>query len=150
MKQPRNWLVVVVLSALTLIGLCLTQGKAAGPESSLPKPLGHWMVGQIQDGKVADSSGNGHTTVLVKMTDAALVNAVATATEAKSQALAELGFLATGTATDACCTTWSPTTSPIRTSRPPRTATWTCPIFALSARSPAAEWESFTKPSSCR
>lgn len=38
-----------------------------------------------------------------RLADAALVNAVATATEAKSQALWELGLPATGTATDALC-----------------------------------------------
>ena len=37
----------------------------------------------------------------VRLSDAALVNAVATATEAKVQALADLGLDATGTATDA-------------------------------------------------
>ena len=35
--------------------------------------------------------------------DAALVNAIATATEAKAQALFELGIAGTGTATDAVC-----------------------------------------------
>jgi adenosylcobinamide amidohydrolase len=39
--------------------------------------------------------------VPVRLADAALVNAVATATEAKVQALADLGLDATGTATDA-------------------------------------------------
>lgn len=38
-----------------------------------------------------------------RLSDAALVNAVATATEAKVQALADLGVAATGTATDAVC-----------------------------------------------
>ena len=38
-----------------------------------------------------------------KLSDAALVNAVATATEAKVQAVRDLGFAATGTATDAVC-----------------------------------------------
>ncbi|MDF5755708.1 adenosylcobinamide amidohydrolase [Spongiactinospora sp. TRM90649] len=37
------------------------------------------------------------------MTDAALVNAVMTVTEAKTQALAEVGFPGTGTASDAVC-----------------------------------------------
>ena len=37
----------------------------------------------------------------VRLADAALVNAVATATEAKAQALSDLGYDATGTATDA-------------------------------------------------
>lgn len=39
----------------------------------------------------------------VRLSDAALVNAVATATEAKVQALFDLGLDATGTATDAVC-----------------------------------------------
>jgi len=38
-----------------------------------------------------------------RLSDAALVNAVATATEAKTQALRDLGHDATGTATDALC-----------------------------------------------
>lgn len=38
-----------------------------------------------------------------RLSDAALVNAVATATEAKTQALRDLGLDATGTATDALC-----------------------------------------------
>jgi adenosylcobinamide amidohydrolase len=37
------------------------------------------------------------------LADAALVNAVITATEAKTQALAECGYVATGTASDAVC-----------------------------------------------
>ena len=39
----------------------------------------------------------------VPLTDAALVNAVVTATEAKAQAVLEAGFAATGTASDAIC-----------------------------------------------
>ncbi|MBW6436007.1 adenosylcobinamide amidohydrolase [Actinoplanes hulinensis] len=38
-----------------------------------------------------------------RLADGALINAVATATEAKVQALAELGLAATGTSTDAVC-----------------------------------------------
>jgi adenosylcobinamide hydrolase len=41
--------------------------------------------------------------VPVRLSDAALVNAVATVAEAKAQALWELGLKATGTATDATC-----------------------------------------------
>ncbi|MFI6597119.1 adenosylcobinamide amidohydrolase [Nonomuraea sp. NPDC050536] len=41
--------------------------------------------------------------VPVAMTDAALVNAVMTVTEAKTQALVEEGFAGTGTASDAVC-----------------------------------------------
>ena len=41
--------------------------------------------------------------VPVRLSDAALVNAVATATEAKAQAMAEVGLAGTGTPTDAVC-----------------------------------------------
>jgi adenosylcobinamide amidohydrolase len=41
--------------------------------------------------------------VPVPLTDAALVNAVVTATEAKAQAVLDAGFAGTGTATDAVC-----------------------------------------------
>lgn len=41
--------------------------------------------------------------VPVPLTDAALVNAVVTVTEAKTQAVLDAGFAATGTATDAVC-----------------------------------------------
>ena len=63
--------------------------RAAAPDSS--RPVG--LVGTI------------NVVVLVpeRLADAALVNAVATATEAKAQALAECGLDGTGTATDAVC-----------------------------------------------
>jgi adenosylcobinamide amidohydrolase len=41
--------------------------------------------------------------VPVPLTDAALVNAIITATEAKTQAVLDAGFAGTGTATDAVC-----------------------------------------------
>jgi adenosylcobinamide amidohydrolase len=41
--------------------------------------------------------------VPARLSDAAMVNAVATVAEAKAQALRELGFEATGTSTDAVC-----------------------------------------------
>ena len=63
--------------------------RAAAPESAATVPL----VGTI----------NVMVVVPARLSDAALVNAVATATEAKSQALADLGLDATGTATDAVC-----------------------------------------------
>jgi adenosylcobinamide amidohydrolase len=46
--------------------------------------------------------------VPLRLSDAALVNAVATVTEAKSQALWELGCEATGTASDAVCVICEP------------------------------------------
>ena len=50
--------------------------------------------------------------VPVRLADAALVNAVATATEAKVQALADLGLDATGTATDAVVVACPPSGAP--------------------------------------
>jgi adenosylcobinamide amidohydrolase len=50
--------------------------------------------------------------VPARLSDAALVNAVATATEAKAQALADLGLDATGTATDAICIACPPSGPP--------------------------------------
>jgi adenosylcobinamide amidohydrolase len=50
--------------------------------------------------------------VPVRLSDAALVNAVATATEAKAQALSDLGLEATGTATDAVCIACPPSGVP--------------------------------------
>jgi adenosylcobinamide amidohydrolase len=56
-----------------------------------PEPAGQVLVGTI----------NLVCLVPERLSDAALVNTVATATEAKSQALHDLGLDATGTATDA-------------------------------------------------
>jgi adenosylcobinamide hydrolase len=63
--------------------------RAAGPDAHAPVSL----VGTI----------NVVALLPERLSDAALVNAVATATEAKSQALWDLGLAATGTATDAVC-----------------------------------------------
>jgi adenosylcobinamide hydrolase len=62
---------------------------AAAPDSAVPVSL----VGTI----------NVVAFVPERLSDAALVNAVATATEAKAQALREAGVAGTGTATDAVC-----------------------------------------------
>lgn len=63
--------------------------QAAAPDDGVRPP----MVGTINLVAVLPE----------RMSDAALVNAVGTATEAKVQALADLGLAATGTATDAVC-----------------------------------------------
>jgi adenosylcobinamide amidohydrolase len=62
---------------------------AAAPDA--PRPMS--LVGTI----------NVVASIPERLSDAALVNAIATATEAKSQALWDLGITATGTATDALC-----------------------------------------------
>jgi adenosylcobinamide hydrolase len=64
---------------------------AAAPDEALP--LAQSLVGTI----------NLVVVLPEPLSDAALVNAVATATEAKAQALWECGVAATGTATDAVC-----------------------------------------------
>jgi adenosylcobinamide hydrolase len=77
---------------------------AAGPATE-PPPAVRWRPGTI----------NLVCTVPVALCDAALVNAVLTTTEAKSQALIEAGVPGTGTASDAvviCCPTADGTTEP--------------------------------------
>ncbi|MEV0229261.1 adenosylcobinamide amidohydrolase [Nonomuraea sp. NPDC050786] len=66
---------------------------AAAPEGVADPELAPMRVGTI----------NIVAVLPVAMTDAALVNAVMTVTEAKSQALIEAGFPCTGTASDAVC-----------------------------------------------
>ncbi|MGW0485694.1 adenosylcobinamide amidohydrolase [Nonomuraea sp. NPDC003214] len=66
---------------------------AAAPEGAADPELAPMRVGTI----------NILAVVPVAMTDAALVNAVMTITEAKTQALAETGYAGTGTASDAVC-----------------------------------------------
>ncbi|WP_229069566.1 adenosylcobinamide amidohydrolase [Actinoplanes sp. DH11] len=61
-----------------------------------------------------------------RLGDAALINAVATATEAKTQAIGELGLAATGTATDAVVVL-CPSTGPIAAYGGPRSR-WGAPM----------------------
>jgi adenosylcobinamide hydrolase len=68
--------------------------------------LGHPILAAAADGAGPVSMvGTINVVVIVpeRLSDAALVNAVATVTEAKAQALKDLKLNATGTATDACC-----------------------------------------------
>ncbi|GAA4679683.1 adenosylcobinamide amidohydrolase [Phytohabitans rumicis] len=60
-----------------------------------------WAAAPPSDAPPAAGTVNIVVRVPVRLSDAALVNAVATATEAKAQALWDLGLPATGTATDA-------------------------------------------------
>lgn len=68
-----------------------TVGLGAPIQAAAPAPAPQARVGTI----------NIVAFVPARLSDAALVNSVATITEAKVQALTELGLLATGTATDA-------------------------------------------------
>jgi adenosylcobinamide hydrolase len=75
------------VDALATVGLGQPEWAAAPDQAGVP------LVGTI----------NIVAVVPVRLSDAALVNAVATATEAKVQALVEAGVDGSGTATDAVC-----------------------------------------------
>jgi len=77
-----------------------------GVEASVTVGLGHPTWAAAPDpARPVSLVGTVNIVVLVpeRLSDAALVNAVATATEAKAQALWERGIQGTGTATDAVC-----------------------------------------------
>ncbi|WP_460369809.1 adenosylcobinamide amidohydrolase, partial [Actinocorallia lasiicapitis] len=74
---------------------------AADPELA-PERLDLWTPGTI----------NIIVDVPVALTDAALVNAVVTATEAKTQALLDAGYDCSGTASDAICVACAPEGEP--------------------------------------
>lgn len=80
------------VEAVATVGLRVPTWAAA-PEGAADPELAPMRVGTI----------NIMVRVPVAMTDAALVNAVMTVTEAKTQALVEAGFPGTGTASDAVC-----------------------------------------------
>ena len=77
-----------------------------GVEVSATVGLGHpaWAAAPESTGPVS-LVGTVNLVVVIpaRLSDAALVNAVATATEAKAQALWDAGIAGTGTATDAVC-----------------------------------------------
>ncbi len=83
----------------------LTTGVDGGVEVTATVGLGHPILAAPDDGRPVPLVGTINVLAIVpaRLSDAALVNAVATATEAKAQALADLGLDATGTATDALC-----------------------------------------------
>jgi adenosylcobinamide amidohydrolase len=77
------------------VGAVVTTGLGVPTWAAVPAgaPDPHWSPGTI----------NIVVSVPVPLTDAALVNAVITATEAKTQAMLQAGYSGTGTATDAVC-----------------------------------------------
>jgi adenosylcobinamide amidohydrolase len=81
--------------AAATVGLRVPTWAAASPDARDPElaPIGEWQPGTI----------NIVVSVPVPLSDAAFVNAVITATEAKSQAVIDAGFPGTGTASDAIC-----------------------------------------------
>ena len=83
-----------------------TTGSDGGVEAVATTGLTHPILAAApDDGHPGEQVGTINVLVLVpeRLSDGALVNAVATATEAKTQALRDAGFAATGTATDALC-----------------------------------------------
>jgi adenosylcobinamide amidohydrolase len=91
-----------------------TVGLGAPIRAAAPEPRG------IPAARVGTINIVGY--VAVRLSAAALVNAVATVTEAKVQALAELGLDATGTTTDAVCLL-CPADGPVEAYGGPR-STW--------------------------
>jgi adenosylcobinamide amidohydrolase len=83
-----------------------TTGHDHGVEAVATVGLGHpTQAAAPDDGRAVSLVGTINLLVVLpeRLSDAALVNAVATATEAKVQAVRDLGHVATGTATDAVC-----------------------------------------------
>lgn len=113
--------------AAATTGLRVPTWAAAPPGTADPElapiRLPHFPVGTI----------NILVQVPVPLTDAAFVNAVMTATEAKTQAVLEAGFACTGTASDAICVA-APSTD--RATGAERAAGAECEQFA----GPRSEW----------
>ena len=83
-----------------------TAAADCGVEATATIGLGHPILAAApHDARPMELVGTINVVVMVpeRLSDAALVNAVATATEAKAQAVRDLGLAATGTATDAVC-----------------------------------------------
>ena len=83
-----------------------TTAGDAGVDVIATVGLGHPILAAAPDGgRFGEVVGTINALVMVpaRLSDAALVNAVSTVTEAKTQALHDAGFDATGTATDAVC-----------------------------------------------
>lgn len=86
-----------------------------GVEATATVGLGHPVLAAApHDDRPMELVGTINVVAILpeRLSDAALVNAVATATEAKAQALQDLGLRATGTATDAVCLVCPETGSP--------------------------------------
>jgi adenosylcobinamide amidohydrolase len=79
------------------------QGVEAAATAGLRGPTWAAAPAGAADPELAPGTSNIIVSVPVPLTDAALVNAVITVTEAKTQAVLDAGFAATGTATDAVC-----------------------------------------------
>jgi adenosylcobinamide amidohydrolase len=83
------------------------EGVRAAATVGLRVPVWAVVPSGTADGELAPAWRSGTINIIVSvpvpLSDAAYVNAVMTATEAKAQAVLEAGFRATGTASDAIC-----------------------------------------------
>ena len=96
---------VGMLTAAQVTGLVTRsdEGAEAAVTAGLRVPTWAAAPAGLADQDLGPGTINIIVSVPVPLTDAALVNAVITATEAKTQAVLDAGFAATGTATDAVC-----------------------------------------------
>ena len=94
-----------MLTAAQVTGLVARadEGAEAAVTAGLRVPTWAAAPAGLADQDLGPGTINIIVSVPVPLTDAALVNAVITATEAKTQAVLDAGFAATGTATDAVC-----------------------------------------------
>jgi adenosylcobinamide amidohydrolase len=95
------------VDAVATVGLGLPVPAAAPPDRIVAETPGEQPVADRTTADRGTAPGPGTINVLVvvpvPLSDAALVNAVITATEAKTQALLEAGVPGTGTSSDAVC-----------------------------------------------
>lgn len=102
---PAGW-GAALMTAASVLDVVVRHDGGAGCAATVGVTRPTWAAGP--DGSWSGGPGtiNLVVTVPVGLSDAALVNAVMTATEAKAQALVEAGVPGTGTASDAvviCC-----------------------------------------------
>ncbi|MDW5325566.1 adenosylcobinamide amidohydrolase [Plantactinospora sp. KLBMP9567] len=115
-------------------GAATEPGAAMGPGAALEAGAATEAVGAVGPVGAMDHVGTVNIVALLpeRLGDAALVNAVATITEAKAQALRELGLPATGTATDAV-TVLCPPDGPAAPYGGPRSR-WGAPLARAACR----------------
>lgn len=96
---------VGMLTAAQVTGLVTRsdEGAEAAVTAGLRVPTWAAAPAGLADQDLSPGTINIIVSVPVPLTDAALVNAVITVTEAKTQAVLDAGFAGTGTATDAVC-----------------------------------------------
>jgi adenosylcobinamide amidohydrolase len=109
---------LLTAASLGTRGLVIDDGVVCSATVGVSKPT--WAA-DVEDAVSAWQPGTINIVIElpVRLTDAALLNVIVTATEAKSQALFELGVPGTGTASDAVCVL-CPTTGPAEPFAGPR------------------------------